>query len=298
MKRRCGYIAIIGEPNVGKSTLVNQIIGSPVSIVSHKVQTTRVVLRGIRCFENSQIILIDTPGIFRPQGRNRLEKTIIRHAWNGMHEAHHVALMVDARRMLSREIEDMLQRITQLGCTVSLILNKIDLVSRIKLLPKIERIKDTYPFTRFFLVSALKNDGLTAVVEYFARCVPEGSWIYKEDQLCDAPIRFAASEITREKILFYLHQELPYYSTVLLDQWKETASSLLIHQTIVTSEPRHKAIILGKNGRSIRVISQKARYDIQNMIGKKVHLYIFVKVIPAWQDRADSFIGWHTTHGG
>ena len=281
--RRCGFIALIGAPNCGKSTLVNALVGAKVSIVSRKVQTTRAPIRGIVVWEKSQLIFIDTPGIFRP--RRRLDRAMIDAAWGGAIDADMVALIVDAAKGVDGDVEVILERIKKFGCLRVLVLNKVDLVAdKSVLLDLTARISEDIEFDRVFMISALNNNGVRDLKDYFAVCVPEGPWHFPEDDISDAPMRIMAAEITREKIYHWLHKELPYVITVETTQWKELRDkSVRIEQTIFVERDSHKSIVLGKQGSMIKKISSAAREEIGELTDQRVHLFLFVKVREGWQ---------------
>jgi GTP-binding protein Era len=286
--QRCGFVAVIGAPNVGKSTLVNALVGSKVTIVSPKVQTTRTVIRGIAIEGRSQLIFVDTPGIFAP--RRRLDRAMVAVAWTGAQEADIVALMVDAKRCLDRgglddETSAIVDKLNETPGARILIVNKVDLVDKPSLLGLAGTANERMKFDATFMVAALSGNGVADVRRWLAAHVPPGPWHYPEDQISDAPMRALAAEITREKIYLRLHQELPYRSTVETDVWKELRDgSVRIEQTIFVERESQRKIALGKDGQAIRAIGSAARQEIARLIEKPVHLFLFVKVREGWED--------------
>jgi GTPase len=279
--RRCGFIALIGAPNVGKSTLINAIVGAKVAIVSHKVQTTRTLLRGIATQEDAQLVFIDTPGIFQP--RRRLDRAMVAGAWTGAGDADIVGAMIDAQRGLDEETSALLERLAGLKQPKILIVNKIDLVEKPTLLTLVKDAIERVPFAATFMVSALTGDGIADLKHWLSGHVPVGPWHYPEDQLTDAPLRQLAAEITREKLYLRLHQELPYQSTVETNSWKELKDgSVRIEQTIYVERMSQRKIVLGKGGQTIKAIGAEARREIADIAEQPVHLFLFVKVREAW----------------
>lgn len=280
---RCGFVALIGAPNAGKSTLINQLVGAKVSIVSRKVQTTRALVRGIAIKDTAQIIFVDTPGIFTP--KRRLERAMVTSAWGGAGDADAVALVLDSRKGVDEEAEAIIEGLKNVKQDAFLILNKVDLVERSSLLKLAEEVNARFPFKETFMVSALSGSGVPKVLERFAALMPMGHWLYPEDQVSDAPLRMLASEITREKLFERLHDELPYRSTVETDQWQERKDgSVRIEQTIFVERETQRMIVLGKGGQQIRTIGELARKEIGLEIEKKVHLFLHVKVRENWSD--------------
>ena len=280
---RCGFVALIGAPNAGKSTLINQLIGAKVSIVSRKVQTTRALVRGIAIKDTAQIIFVDTPGIFTP--KRRLERAMVTSAWGGAGDADAVALVLDARKGVDEEAEAIIEGLKNIKQDAFLILNKVDLVERPSLLKLAEDVNARFPFKETFMVSALTGSGVPKVLERFAALMPMSHWLYPEDQVSDAPLRMLASEITREKLFERLHDELPYRSTVETDQWQERKDgSVRIEQTIFVERETQRMIVLGKGGQQIRTIGELARKEIGLEIEKPVHLFLHVKVRENWSD--------------
>ncbi len=285
---RCGFVALIGAPNVGKSTLVNALVGSKVTIVSRKVQTTRALIRGIVIENNAQIILVDTPGIFLP--KRRLDRAMVSTAWSGAHDADLVCVLLDAREGIDEEADAILTRLSTVQHEKILVLNKIDLVPREKLLALAKAANDRLKFARTFMVSALSGDGVDDLRRTLAEMVPPGPFHYPEDQMSDAPMRHLAAEITREKIFRKLHQELPYQSTVETDSWTERKDkSIRIEQTIFVERESQRKIVLGKGGTTIKSIGAESRKEIAEIVGVPVHLFLFVKVRENWGDDPDRY---------
>lgn len=281
--KRCAFVAIIGATNAGKSTLVNNLVGAKVTIVSHKVQTTRAPVRGIAIAGQSQLVFIDTPGIFRP--RRRLDRAMVDAAWTGAGEADIVGLIVDAARSLEPSVEKILDKLATVSTRRILILNKVDRISdKAKLLELAATLSERVPFEQTFMISALNSDGVDDLRNWLAEVAPEGPWHYPEDEISDAPMRLMASEITRERIYHWLHEELPYAITVETTGWKELRDkSVRIEQTIYVARDSQKSIVLGKGGRTIKQISSQARHEIQEIVGAPVHLFLFVKVREGWE---------------
>ena len=285
---RCGFVALIGAPNVGKSTLVNALVGSKVTIVSRKVQTTRALIRGIVIDEGAQIILVDTPGIFLP--KRRLDRAMVTTAWSGAHDADLVCVLLDAKAGLDEEANAILTKVASVDHPKILVLNKIDLVPREKLLALAKAANDRLGFAETFMVSALSGDGVADLRHALARMVPPGPFLYPEDQMSDAPMRQLAAEITREKIYQKLHQELPYQSTVETDSWTERKDgSVKIEQTIFVERESQRKIVLGKGGATIKSIGAASREEIAEILEVPVHLFLFVKVRENWGDDPDRY---------
>jgi GTPase len=284
----CGFVALIGAPNVGKSTLVNALVGSKVTIVSRKVQTTRALIRGIVVENNAQIILVDTPGIFAP--KRRLDRAMVATAWSGAHDADLVCVLLDARAGFDAEAEAIFTRLSDVAHEKILVINKIDLVPREKLLALAKAANDRLAFAETFMISALSGDGVDDLRRALAARVPPGPFHYPEDQMSDAPLRHLAAEITREKIFQKLHQELPYQSTVETDSWSERKDkSVRIEQTIFVERESQRKIVLGKAGATIKSIGADARKEIAEIVGQPVHLFLFVKVRDNWGDDPDRY---------
>jgi GTP-binding protein Era len=285
---RCGFVALIGAPNVGKSTLVNALVGSKVTIVSRKVQTTRALIRGIVIENNAQIVLIDTPGIFQP--KRRLDRAMVSTAWSGAHDADMVCVLLDARAGLDEEAETIFAKLESVKHPKFLVINKIDLVAREKLLALAQKANDRIKFQQTFMIAALSGDGVDDLRRALATEMPEGPYHYPEDQMSDAPLRHLAAEITREKIYRNLHQELPYQSTVETDSWKEVKDKAVrIEQTIFVERDSQRKIVLGKGGATIKAIGADARKEIADILGQKVHLFLFVKVRDNWGDDPERY---------
>jgi len=285
---RCGFVALIGAPNVGKSTLVNALVGSKVTIVSRKVQTTRALIRGIVIENNAQIILVDTPGIFSP--KRRLDRAMVSTAWSGAHDADLVCVQLDAKAGLDEEADAILNKVAGVDHEKILVINKIDLVAREKLLALAKTANDRLRFAGTFMISAQSGDGVDDLRRRLAEMVPQGPFHYPEDQMSDAPMRHLAAEITREKIFRQLHQELPYQSTVETDSWTERKDkSIRIEQTIFVERESQRKIVLGKNGSTIKSIGADARKEIAEITGVPVHLFLFVKVRENWGDDPDRY---------
>jgi GTP-binding protein Era len=285
---RCGFVALIGAPNVGKSTLVNALVGSKVTIVSRKVQTTRALIRGIVIEDNAQIILVDTPGIFLP--KRRLDRAMVSTAWSGAHDADLVCVLLDAKAGIDDEADAILNKLATVAHPKILVLNKIDLIPREKLLALAQAANERMKFDHTFMISALSGDGVADLRKTLAKSVPPGPFHYPEDQMSDAPLRHLAAEITREKIYRQLHQELPYQSTVETDTWTERKDkSVRIEQTIFVERESQRKIVLGKGGATIKSIGAESRKEIAEILGVPVHLFLFVKVRENWGDDPDRY---------
>ncbi|MGJ4885816.1 MULTISPECIES: GTPase Era [unclassified Bradyrhizobium] len=285
---RCGFVALIGAPNVGKSTLVNALVGSKVTIVSRKVQTTRALIRGIVIEGASQIILVDTPGIFAP--KRRLDRAMVTTAWSGAHDADLVCVLLDAKKGIDDEAQAIIDKAAAVAHEKILVVNKVDLVPREKLLALVAAANEKLSFARTFMISAISGDGVDDLRRALAEMVPPGPFHYPEDQMSDAPMRHLAAEITREKIYSHLHQELPYQSTVETDSWTERKDgSIRIEQTIFVERDSQRKIVLGKGGATIKSIGAQARKEIAEITGVPVHLFLFVKVRENWGDDPDRY---------
>jgi GTP-binding protein Era len=285
---KAGFVALIGAPNAGKSTLLNSLVGSKVSIVSRKVQTTRALVRGIAIEGQAQIVFVDTPGIFKP--KRRLDRAMVTSAWGGAADADVVALLLDVRKGIDEEAEAILEKLPELKRPKILILNKIDLIERSRLLEMASKLNERVPFAHTFMISALKGDGIEALKRQLAEMMPEGHWLYPEDQISDAPLRMLAAEITREKIYERLHEELPYQSTVETDQWQQKPDgSIRIEQTVFVERDSQRKIVLGKGGQTIKAIGQAARREIAEVAEAPVHLFLFVKVRENWSDDPERY---------
>ena len=287
-ERRCAFVALIGAPNVGKSTLINAMVGAKVTIVSHKVQTTRTLLRGIVTQGDAQLIFIDTPGIFTP--RRRLDRAMVSGAWMSANDADAVAVLIDAARGIDEEAAAILAQVARLERRKILVVNKVDLVEKTTLLALVKDVTERASFAATFMVSALTGDGVADLKHWLAAEAPAGPWHYPEDQIMDAPLRQLAAEITREKLYLRLHQELPYQSTVETTDWKELKDgSVRIEQTIFVERASQRKIVLGRNGQTIRAIGAQARREIAEILEQKVHLFLFVKVREAWGDDPERY---------
>ncbi len=289
---RCGFVAILGAPNVGKSTLLNRIVGTKVSIVSPKVQTTRTRVLGIALEGDTQLIFIDTPGIFQP--KRRLDRAMVAAAWGGAGDADHVILLVDAQRGLNPDTQAIIDRLKeQEGRKVDLVINKIDLIDKQKLLALTQKLSEQGVFDETFMVSATQGDGVKDLVAYLTAKMPAGPWLFPEDQISDMPMRLLAAEITREKLYLKLHQELPYATTVETETWEEKDDgSVRIEQTIYVERESQRSIVLGKGGKMIKSIGAESRHDLGDMLDTKVHLFLFVKVREKWGDDPGRYNAW------
>jgi GTP-binding protein Era len=279
---RCGFVAIIGAPNAGKSTLVNALVGAKVTIVSHKVQTTRVPVRGIAVAGDSQLVFIDTPGIFAP--KRRLDRAMVDAAWGGTQDADVTVLLVDAAKGRTEDVERILDKLAHSHGRKVLALNKVDRVEQKEMLLVLAQdLNGRVPFERVFMLSATEGDGVDNLKAYLAGAVPEGPWHYPEDDISDAPMRLLAAEITREKIYYFLHQELPYVATVETTGWQERKDgSVRIDQTIYVERDSQRVIVLGKGGQTIKKLSSEARRELTGILERPVHLFLFVKVRENW----------------
>ncbi|WP_311028389.1 GTPase Era [Mesorhizobium koreense] len=285
---RSGFVALIGAPNAGKSTLLNQLVGAKVSIVTHKVQTTRAIVRGVATHGSAQIVFVDTPGIFSP--RRRLDRAMVTTAWGGAKDADLVLVLLDAERGIRGDAEAMLAALSDVRQPKVLILNKIDRVKHEKLLTLAADANAKAGFERTFMISALKGSGCDDLLDFVAERLPEGPWYYPEDQISDLPMRQLAAEITREKLYLRLHQELPYSSHVETEKWEEKKDgSVRIEQVIYVERDSQKKIVLGHKGETIKAIGQAARKEIAEILEQKVHLFLFVKVRENWGDDPERY---------
>ena len=285
---RSGFVALIGAPNAGKSTLLNQLVGAKVSIVTHKVQTTRAIVRGIATQENAQIVFIDTPGIFNP--RRTLDRAMVTTAWGGAKDADIVALLIDAERGIKGDAAAILEKLKDVAQPKILILNKIDRVKRETLLELAARANEAVDFERTFMISALQGSGCDDLLAYLSETLPVGPWYYPEDQLSDLPMRQLAAEITREKLFLRLHQELPYAIHVETEKWEERKDgSVRIDQVVYVERDSQKKIVLGHKGSAIRAVGQAAREELAGILEQKVHLFLFVKVREGWGNDPERF---------
>jgi GTPase len=280
---RCGFIALIGAPNVGKSTLVNALVGTKVAIVTPKVQTTRALLRGIAIVGPAQLVLIDTPGIFAP--RRRLDRAMVSTAWSGAHDADLICFILDAERGIDEEAEAIMERLAGAGQAKILVLNKVDLVPKPRLLTLAQEANAKVKFDATFMIAAVTGYGVDDVKSWLAAHVRPGPWHYPADEITDAPMRSLAAEITREKLFLRLHQELPYQSTVETEAWKELkGGAVRIEQTIYVERESQRKIVLGKGGSAIKAIGAEARKELSAILEVPVHLFLFVKVREGWGD--------------
>jgi len=280
---RCGFVAVVGAPNAGKSTLVNALVGQKVAIVAPKAQTTRTRLMGIAIAGDAQILLTDTPGIFEP--RRRLDRAMVAAAWGSAQDADLIALVVDAATGITRGVAELVERLKERSEPKLLILNKVDLVPKEKLLTLVSQFDGRADFERVFMISATTGDGVADLKAALAARVPEGPWHFPEDQVSDASDRLNAAEITREQLYHQLHAELPYASAIETEKYEERKDgSVAIHQQILVARDSQKAIVLGKGGSRIRAIGEAARLEIAAALGRKVHLFLHVKVAPKWEE--------------
>ncbi len=285
---RSGFVALIGAPNAGKSTLLNRLVGAKVSIVTHKVQTTRALVRGIATHGATQIVFVDTPGIFRP--KRRLDTAMVTTAWGGAKDADIVLVLIDAERGIRGDADAILERLKDVRQPMALVLNKIDRVRHEALFALAKEANERVPFQRTFMVSALTGSGCEDLLDYLAEALPAGPWYYPQDQISDLPMRQLAAEITREKLYLRLHQELPYSSHVETEKWEEKKDgSVRIEQVIYVERDSQKKIVLGRKGETIRAIGQAARMEIAAILEQKVHLFLFVKVRENWGDDPERY---------
>ncbi|WP_416884262.1 GTPase Era [Marivita sp.] len=290
MTTRAGFVALIGEPNAGKSTLTNQMVGAKVSIVTHKVQTTRARIRGVAIEGDAQIVLVDTPGLFKP--RRRLDRAMVAAAWSGASDADIVVLLIEAHRGITEGVEAILENLGEVvgKRPVALAINKIDRVEAPRLLALTQQMNEKFPFTETFLISAEKGHGVNALRKWLAAELPESPWLYPEDQIADLPLRMIAAEMTREKLTLRLHQELPYQLTVETEHWEERDDgSARIDQVIYVVRDGHKGIVLGNKGETIKSISKAAREELEEFLGRRIHLFMQVKVREKWLDEAERY---------
>ncbi|WP_377510957.1 GTPase Era [Octadecabacter sp. R77987] len=287
---RAGFVALIGEPNAGKSTLLNRMVGAKVSIVTHKVQTTRARIRGVAMAGDAQIVFVDTPGLFAP--RRRLDRAMVAAAWSGAADADVIVLMIEAHRGITPGIETILERLAEVGegRTVALAINKIDRVKSEQLLELTRQMNERYAFADTFMISAEKGHGCDTLRDWLADRMPKGPWLYPEDQIADLPMRMIAAEITREKLTLRLHQELPYQLTVETENWEERKDgSAKIDQIVYVMRDGHKGIVLGNKGETIKAVGKAAREELVAFLGRKVHLFLQVKVRPNWLEESERY---------
>jgi GTP-binding protein Era len=287
---RAGFVALIGEPNAGKSTLLNRMVGAKVSIVTHKVQTTRARIRGVALEGDSQLVFVDTPGIFKPT--RRLDRAMVAAAWGGAADADVVVLLIEAHRGMTKGVEAILEALSERTGTrnIALAINKIDRVPVDVLLELTSKMNERFNFNKTFLISAEKGHGVDDLREWLAAEVPTGPWLYPEDQIADLPLRMIAAEITREKLTLQLHQELPYQLTVETENWEERKDgSARIDQVIYVMRDGHKGILLGHKGETIKRISRASREELNTFLDRKVHLFLQVKVRPNWLEESERY---------
>jgi len=287
MSTRAGFVALIGEPNAGKSTLLNRMVGAKVSIVTHKVQTTRARIRGVAIEGESQIVFVDTPGLFRP--RRRLDRAMVAAAWGGAADADLIVLLIEAHRGVTEGVKAILDNLAEVaeGRRVALAINKIDKVKSDGLLALTKEMNEAFPFVETFMISAEKGYGTKDLAAWLAKELPKGPWLYPEDQIADLPMRMIAAEMTREKLTLRLHQELPYQLTVETESWEERKDgSARIEQMIYVMRDGHKGIVLGNKGETIKAISKASREELEEFLGRKVHLFLQVKVRPNWLEES------------
>ncbi len=288
---KSGFIAIVGAPNVGKSTLLNRFVGAKVSIVSPKVQTTRSRVLGICIEDNAQVIFIDTPGIFSP--RRRLDRAMVAAAWSGAGDADEILFLVDASRRICPDTSEILDKLKNTDRQVYLAINKVDLVKKEELLSLIDELTRRATFTEIFMVSAETGDGADELLRVLSKKLPDGPWLFPEDQISDMPQRLLAAEITREKIFLQLRQELPYAATVETEKWEvRDDGSVKIDQTIFVERPTQKAIVLGKGGARIKALGEASRRELEKMLDTRIHLFLFVKVREKWGDDPERYRDW------
>lgn len=288
--QRAGFVALIGEPNAGKSTLLNRMVGAKVSIVTHKVQTTRARIRGIAIEGPAQLVFVDTPGLFTP--RRRLDRAMVAAAWGGAADADVVVLLIEAHRGMTDGVRTILETLQERDSKtpVALAINKIDKVKSETLLALTDEMNKAFPFEETFMISAERGHGCDNLREWLATKVPEGPWLYPEDQIADLPMRMIAAEVTREKLTLRLHQELPYQMTVETESWEERKDgSVKIDQLIYVVRDGHKGIVLGNKGETIKAVGKAAREDLEQMMERKVHLFLQVKVRPNWLDEKERY---------
>ena len=290
MTQRAGFVALIGEPNAGKSTLTNYMVGAKVSIVTHKVQTTRARIRGVALEGDSQIVFVDTPGLFQP--KRRLDRAMVAAAWGGAADADIIVLLVEAHRGVTDGVKRILERLEEIGTgrPIALAINKIDRVQAEDLLALTKDLNERFTFVETFMISAEKGHGVADLRKWLADRMPEGPWLYPEDQIADLPLRMIAAEMTREKLTLRLHQELPYQLTVETESWEERKDgSARVEQIIYVARDGHKGIVLGKKGETIKAVSQSSRAELEEFLGRKIHLFLQVKVRPNWLEEKERY---------
>ena len=290
MTKRAGFAALIGEPNAGKSTLTNAMVGAKISIVTHKVQTTRSRIRGVALSGDAQIVMVDTPGLFQP--RRRLDRAMVAAAWGGAEDADVVVLLIEAHRGITRGVEAILENLGKRapGRNIALAINKIDRVESPVLLGLAQDMNARFEFAETFMISAEKGHGVKHLQTWLGEQMPEGPWLYPEDQIADLPLRMIAAETTREKLTLRLHQELPYQMTVETESWEDRDDGTIrIDQLIYVMRDGHKGIVLGKKGETIKAVSQASRTELSEFLGKTVHLFLQVKVRPNWLEESERY---------
>ena len=290
MSTRAGFVALIGEPNAGKSTLTNRMVGAKVSIVTHKVQTTRARIRGVAIEDETQIVFVDTPGLFEP--RRHLDRAMVAAAWGGAADADIIVLLIEAHRGVTPGVKRILERLGEIGAgrEVALAINKIDRVKSEALLALVGDMNQRFDFAETFLISAEKGHGVDDLKRWLAQRLPEGPWLYPKDQIADLPLKMIAAEMTREKLTLRLHQELPYQLTVETEKWEERRDgSVKVDQIIYVMRDGHKGILLGKRGETIKAVSQAARAELSAFLDRKVHLFLQVKVRPGWMKDSERY---------
>ncbi len=290
MTTRAGFVALIGEPNAGKSTLTNRMVGAKVSIVTHKVQTTRARIRGVALEGEAQIAFVDTPGLFQP--KRRLDRAMVAAAWGGAADADVVVLLIEAHRGVTAGVKNILEGLQNIGKgrEVALAINKIDKVQSETLLQLTKEMNERFAFSETFMISAEKGHGVDHLRKWLAERMPEGPWLYPEDQIADLPLRMIAAEMTREKLTLRLHQELPYQLTVETENWEERGDgSVRIDQLVYVVRDGHKGIVLGKRGETIKAVGQASRAELEEFLGRKVHLFLQVKVRPNWLEDSERY---------
>ncbi len=288
---RCGIVSVLGAPNAGKSTLVNRLVGAKVSIVSPKVQTTRIRVRGVALHDNTQIVYVDTPGIFVP--KRRLDRAMVDAAWSGTADADVLLLLVDVKRGIDKDTRRIAEGLKERGVAATLVLNKVDTVRREALLALAEELNELASFERTFMISALNGSGVQDLEDALAERMPEGPWLFPEDEISDLPQRLLAAEMTREKAYLYLHQELPYALSVETESWEDFDNgSARVEQAIVVARDSHKGIVVGKGGQMIKRIRAEAQEELAELLGRQVHLFVRVKVREKWADDPGHFREW------
>ena len=289
---RCGFVALLGAPNAGKSTITNNFVGSKVSIVSPKAQTTRTTVKGIGIYNNTQIIFLDTPGIFTP--KRRLDRAMVASAWNGVGDADIVALVVDAKRGFDDETKAIIEKLNQTKTKAILVINKVDLVKEEEFLGLCKELNEAYEFTETFMISALNNKGTDELYTFLANNLPVSPWYYPEEQMSDLPLKLLAAEVVREKLFLYLRQELPYAITVEPELWeRRDDNSVRAEMTIYVERDGQKQIVLGHNGSMIKKIGQSARRELEELLEDRIHLFLFVKVRSNWVDDPARYSDWN-----